>query len=71
MSLCILVTLTEQFIKDVGFQRWILEKCGIKVVSCFVVYHGEDENNPFVIKDVSQEARSYVITSRNKLDAVV
>lgn len=49
----------EQFVKDIGFQRWILEKCGINVVKCCIVYHGEDEENPFVIKDVTQDAKSY------------
>lgn len=50
---------SEQFIKDVGFQRWILLKCGIKVVRCYIVYHGEDESNPFVIEDVTERAKGY------------
>ena len=49
----------EQFIKDIGFQLWILKKCGVKVVSCHVVYHGEDENNPFVIETVTKQAVAY------------
>ena len=48
-----------QFVKDIGFQRWILQKCGLKIVACYVVYHGEDESNPFVIEDVTSEAKSY------------
>lgn len=48
-----------QFVKDIGFQRWILQKCGLKIVACYVVYHGEDEINPFVIEDVTTEAKSY------------
>ena len=48
-----------QFVKDIGFQRWILQKCGLKIVACYVVYHGEDESNPFVIEDVTAEAKSY------------
>lgn len=49
----------EQFVKDVGFQRWILQKCGLKIIGCYVVYHGEDESNPFVIEDVSQQAKTF------------
>ena len=52
-------TVETQFIKDVGFQKWILEKCKVNVVACYVVYHGADENNPFLIKDVTAEAKSY------------
>ena len=49
----------EQFVKDIGFQLWILKKCGVKVVSCHVVYHGEDEENPFVIETVTKKAVEY------------
>lgn len=49
----------EQFIKDIGFQRWILQKCGVTIKNCYVVYHGEDENNPFVIEEVTEQAKSY------------
>ena len=49
----------EQFVKDIGFQLWILKKCGVKVVSCHVVYHGEDEEHPFVIETVTKKAVEY------------
>ena len=49
----------EQFVKDIGFQLWILKKCGVKVVSCHVVYHGKDEENPFVIEPVTKKAVEY------------
>ena len=49
----------EQFVRDIGFQRYILMKCGIKIKGCFVITHGSDESNPFVINDVSSNAKSY------------
>jgi hypothetical protein len=49
----------EQFKRDIGFQRYILFKCGVKVRGCFIVTHGEDKSNPFVINDVSADAKSY------------
>ncbi len=49
----------EQFIKDCGFQNYILQRCKINVGSIYVVTHGDDENNPFVINDVTDEAKGY------------
>ncbi len=49
----------EQFVKDVGFQRYILLKCGLKIKACYIVYHGEDESDPYVIEDVTSRAKSY------------
>lgn len=43
----------------IEFQRWILQKCGVKIKNCYVVYHGEDESNPFVIEEVTEQAKSY------------
>lgn len=49
----------EQFIRDVGFQRYIVEKSGVVVTKCFIVYHGNDKANPFIIQDVTERAKSY------------
>lgn len=49
----------EQFVRDVGFQRYILMKCGVQVKGCFIVTHGPDESDPFVINDVTGDAKSY------------
>jgi hypothetical protein len=49
----------EQFIKDIAFQRYIVTRCGVKITKCFVVYHGENPDNPFEIADVTQQVREY------------
>lgn len=49
----------EQFIKDAGFQYYILKRCGLNVRKIFLVLHGEDEDNPFVPVEVTREARNY------------
>ncbi|MCD8372850.1 MAG: hypothetical protein LUD27_06085 [Clostridia bacterium] len=49
----------EQFIKDTAFQRYIAYKSGLKIKRCHIIYHGADENNPFVIKDVTARVRGY------------
>lgn len=36
----------EQFIRDVGFQKNIVEKCGVVGTKCFIVYHGNDKAMP-------------------------
>lgn len=33
----------EEFFIDLGFQRLILRKCGVRVTSCFLVLNGTDE----------------------------
>lgn len=48
--------LREEFIKDVGFQRYIVEKCGIKVVRTFVVCRSV---SPYSVTDVTPAAREF------------
>ena len=45
-----------QFVKDAGYQAWVLDKCGIQLDGVFVVYHYDDENDPFEPVDVTEEA---------------
>ena len=47
------------FVQDIAFQRYLLKKCGVNVKNCYVIYHGPDENNPFVIQDVTEQATKY------------
>ena len=49
----------NQFIRDAGYQAWVIDKCGIPLEKIFIVYHGEDENDPFVPVDVTEEARAF------------
>ena len=48
-----------QFVKDAGFQYYIISRCGIKIGKVFIVIHGPDEENPFVPVEVTQEAKGY------------
>ena len=41
----------DQFIRDVGFQYYIVNRCKVKIGHIFIVTHGEDEENPFVINE--------------------
>ena len=50
----------EQFVRDVGFQYYIVNRCKIKIDRIYIVTHGNDENAPFVINDVTEQAKSYV-----------
>ena len=47
----------DQFIKDCGFQNYILSRCKITVGNIYVVTHGDNENNPYVINDVTSGAK--------------
>ncbi len=49
----------EQFIKDVGFQYYIINRCKVKIGKIFIVTHGPDEENPFVLNDVTAQAKGY------------
>ena len=60
-------TVEDQFVKDVGFQRYIVTRNGIRLKKCFIVYHGLDENNPFLIEDVSKKAKEYSETINDNI----
>ena len=49
----------EQFIRDAGFQYYIITRCGLKIERVFIVLHGADEENPFVPVDVTKQAKGY------------
>ncbi len=49
----------EQFIKDAGFQYYIMDRCRLRIGNVYIVTHGPDENNPFVINDVTEKAKKY------------
>ena len=49
----------EQFIKDAGFQYYIITRCKVKIGRIFIVIHGLDEEHPFVPVDVTEQAKGY------------
>ena len=51
--------LSEQFVKDAGFQYYIVSRCGVRVDKVYIVFHGLDEQNPFAPVDVTERAKSY------------
>ena len=48
-----------QFVKDAAYQAWVLDKCGIQLDGVYVVYHYDDETDPFEPVDVTDEAIEY------------
>jgi len=51
--------IAEQFIKDAGFQYYIIARCGVKIGRIFIVLHGPDEENPFLPVEVTKQAKGY------------
>ena len=49
----------DQFIKDAGFQYYIISRCGVKINHIFIVTHGPDEENPFVPFEITSQAKEY------------
>ena len=49
----------EQFIKDAGFQYYIMNRCRVNIEKIFIVTHGPDEEAPFVPVDVTGKAKGY------------
>ncbi len=47
----------KQFIRDAGFQYYILQRSGVKIGRIFLVIHGPDEENPFVPVEITEEAK--------------
>ncbi len=46
----------RQFIEDAAYQAWVLDQCGVQLDGVYVVYHYDDETDPFEPVDVTQEA---------------
>ena len=49
----------EQFVRDAAYQAWVLDRCGIQLDGVYVVYHYDDETDPFEPVDVTEEAIAY------------
>ena len=49
----------EQFIRDAGFQFYILTRCGVKVNRVFIVIHGPEEANPFLPVEITGQAKGF------------
>ena len=47
----------EQFIKDAAFQYYIISRCGVKIGKIYIVIHGENEENPFVPVEITEQAK--------------
>ena len=45
-----------QFIHDAAYQAWVLDKCGVLLDGVYVVYHYDDDVDPFEPVDVTEEA---------------
>ena len=57
-----------QFIEDAGYQAWVLDRCGIKLDGVFVVYHYDDEFDPFEPVDVTEEAVEFARVVDENID---
>lgn len=60
-----------QFIEDAAYQAWVLDKCGVQLDGVFVVYHYDDEYDPFEPVDVTQEAIDYAQVIESNLDRLL
>ena len=49
----------DQFIRDAGFQYYIISRCKVKIGRVYIVTHGDDEDYPFVINDVTTKAKGF------------
>ena len=49
----------EQFIRDAGFQFYIISRTGIRIRNIYIVLHGPEEEHPFLPVDVTEQAKGY------------
>ena len=47
----------EQFVRDVGFQYYIMCRAGVRIRDVYIVIHGPDEENPFLPVKVTDRAK--------------
>ena len=60
-----------QFIKDAAYQAWVLDKCGIQLDGVYVVYHYDDDLDPFEPVDVTEEAIEYAKVIEDNIDRLM
>ena len=61
----------QQFIEDAAYQAWVLDKCGIRLDGVFVVYHYDDELDPFEPVDVTEEAIDFAYVIDDNVDRLL
>ena len=61
----------QEHIEDAGYQAWVLGKCGIRLDGVFVVYHYDDEDDPFEPVDVTEEAEAFGKTVEENLERLL
>ena len=49
----------REHIEDAAYQAWVLDKCGVSIDGVYVVYHYDDDEDPFEPVDVTEEAVDY------------
>ena len=65
------VEVSEQFIKDAGYQAYLIRKIGLRLDKVFIIYHGEE---PYEIQEVTDQANDcavWVSENINRLNAVM
>ncbi len=53
------LNISEQFVKDAGFQYYILSRCKIPVSGIFLVLNSGNTDQPFATVDITSEAKTY------------
>ena len=61
----------EQHIHDAAYQAWVLDKCGIQLDGVYVVYHYDDDVDPFEPVDVTEEAIEYAAVIEENVDRLL
>lgn len=56
----------DQFIRDAGFQYYIANN-EVNIGHIYIVTHGDDEANPFVINDVTEQVKAYAGCVENNI----
>lgn len=58
----------DHFIYDAGYQAWVVDKCGVQLDGVFVVYHYDDEYDPFEPVDVTEETVEFAQVVDESID---
>lgn len=61
----------EQHIHDAAYQAWVLDKCGVQLDGVYVVYHYNDELDPFEPVDVTEEAIEYAAVVEENVERLL
>ena len=54
-------SVSETFVKDTGFQAYLIRKCGVFLKRIFIIFNSGDPEDPFEIEEITDRTNRYAV----------